>query len=66
MEYHLEIHSSEPLLYTYNWRTVKYNTDAGFKKFWYKLKGVDPESLKDIGLIGYDTVSKSYRTLYKN
>ena len=66
MEYHLEIHSSEPLLYTYNLRTVKYNTDAGFKKFWYKLKGVDPETLKDIGLIGYDTDTKSYRTLYKN
>ena len=33
MEYHLEIHSSEPLLYTYNWRTVKFNTDAGLKNF---------------------------------
>ena len=66
MEYYLEIHTSDPSKFTYNWRTVKYNTDAGFKKFWYNLKGDDPETLKDIGLVGYDTDSKSYRTLYKN
>ena len=47
-------------------RTVKYNTDAGFKKFWYNLKGDDPETLKDIGLVGYDTDSISYRSMFKN
>jgi hypothetical protein len=66
MEYYLEIHSSDPFIFIYNWRTVKYNTDAGFKKFWYNLKGADPETLKDIGLTGYDTDSKSYQTLFKN
>ena len=66
MDYFLEIHSSDPSIYTFYWRTVKYNTDAGFKKFWYNLKGADPETLKDIGLTGYDTDSKSYQTLFKN
>ena len=66
MKYYLEVHSSDPSIFIYNWRTVKYNTDAGFKKFWYNLKGADPETLKDIGLTGYDTDSKSYQTLYKN
>ena len=66
MDYFLEIHSSDPSIYTFYWRTVKYNTDAGFKKFWYNLKGDDPETLKDIGLVGYDTDSKSYRSMFKN
>ena len=66
MKYYLEIHTSDPSKFTYNWRTVKYNTDAGFKKFWYNLKGDDPETLKDIGLVGYDTDSLSYRSMFKN
>ena len=32
MNYKLEIHSSDPYIFIYNWRTVKYNTDEGFKK----------------------------------
>ena len=66
MSYYLEVHPSDPSIFIYNWRTVKYNTDAGFKKFWYKLKGDDPETLKDIGLTGYNTDSKSYQTLIRN
>ena len=57
------IFPKNPSILTLNWRTIKYNTDAGFLKLWYKIKGVDEEDQKDIGLTGYNTESLSLKNV---
>ena len=56
-----------PLIIQYYWRTIKYKKDPGILKFLDKLRGIDEEKQKYIGIKGYgDPSSQQMKTMFEN
>ena len=51
---------------TFKWRNIKYNPEAGLKKLWNDLSGIDAEKQKYIGLRAIDSKFVSYKNLFEN
>ena len=58
--------TNEPGEITYKWRNIKYNPEAGLKKLWNDLSGIDAEKQKYIGLRAIDSKFVSYKNLFEN